>query len=106
VCGCTSTSSCAGKCGKFADNCGVMVDCGTTQCGAPDTCGGGGTPNVCGCRDLTTPTCDADRCPLHDLVNACGVVVGSCGANCTGSAVCCDAGAGGLSCASPLKCNP
>jgi uncharacterized repeat protein (TIGR01451 family) len=45
---CTPATSCpAGdNCGSVSDGCGDMLDCGT--CTAPETCGGGGTPNVCG----------------------------------------------------------
>jgi hypothetical protein len=39
-------SDAGANCGKIGDNCGALVDCGT--CTAPETCGGGGTPNVCG----------------------------------------------------------
>ncbi len=45
----------AGACGRFADGCGHSVDC---KCAAPQTCGGGGAANVCGC----TPESDADLC--------------------------------------------
>jgi hypothetical protein len=34
------------NCGQVADGCGGLLDCGV--CLAPQTCGGGGTPNVCG----------------------------------------------------------
>ncbi len=34
------------SCGPAGDGCGNLLDCGT--CTAPQTCGGGGTPGVCG----------------------------------------------------------
>jgi hypothetical protein len=39
-----------------ADGCGGNISCGP-NCTAPNTCGGGGTANVCGCR--TAYTCCA-----------------------------------------------
>ncbi len=44
-----NTAACLNKnCGTVTNNCGQTVSCGT--CTAPYTCGGGGTPNVCGCN--------------------------------------------------------
>jgi hypothetical protein len=46
---CSSLTTCAAEganCGMIADGCGGTLDCGT--CTLPQTCGGGGTPNVCG----------------------------------------------------------
>jgi hypothetical protein len=46
---CSSLTTCAAEganCGMIADGCGGTLDCGT--CTLPKTCGGGGTPNVCG----------------------------------------------------------
>ena len=43
VCG-TCVPSCAGNVCDVSNGCG-----GTCSCSAPNTCGGGGTPNVCGC---------------------------------------------------------
>jgi hypothetical protein len=34
------------NCGQVADGCGGVLSCG--NCIAPQTCGGGGTANVCG----------------------------------------------------------
>jgi hypothetical protein len=72
--GCTSdpkATTCNGKCGTVKDNCQVVVDCGTTQCTGVNTCGGGGTPNVCGC----TPSTAADVCGSQ----ICGTVSNGCG---------------------------
>ena len=46
---------CAGKCGGISDGC--LGTCGDDNCVAPDSCGGAGTPYVCGC----TPMC-AGKC--------------------------------------------
>jgi hypothetical protein len=55
------------NCGTLPDGCGGTLNCGT--CTLPQTCGGGGTPNVCGC----TPTTCA-------LVGAnCGTIADGCG---------------------------
>src|SRR5436853_14274 len=56
-------TTCAGKCGTLADNCNRKVDCGTSQCVAPQTCGGGGTANVCGCTPADpTQVCGTQIC--------------------------------------------
>ena len=44
------------QCDTIPDGCGGMLDCGA--CIAPDTCGGGGTPNACSC----TPEDDETFC--------------------------------------------
>jgi hypothetical protein len=41
------------NCGQQGDGCGKTLDCGTCNTG---TCGGGGTPGVCGCPGSTTTT--------------------------------------------------
>ena len=52
---CTPGTCQAGQCGEVPDGCGGTLSC---DCPSGQSCGGGGTPNVCGC----TPTC-ADKCP-------------------------------------------
>jgi len=42
-------------CGPAGDGCGNMLDCGTCQ--LPNTCGGGGTPRVCGNPTPCTGLC-------------------------------------------------
>jgi hypothetical protein len=69
-----------------------MKDCGT--CVPFDTCGGGGTPHVCGCTKLTCAQAGAD----------CGVVADGCGGTlqcpeCTAPQWC-----GGGSSTTPNKC--
>jgi MYXO-CTERM domain-containing protein len=50
---CTPATACPSgqNCGTAADGCGGILNCGT--CTAPQTCGGGGTANVCGCTPAT-----------------------------------------------------
>src|SRR5205807_2455872 len=50
-CVCSPLTACPGPddCGTIPDGCGGSVSCGDAGCSAPNTCGGGGTPNVCGC---------------------------------------------------------
>lgn len=63
-------ANCAGKnCGD--DGCSGL--CGT--CNAPNTCGGGGTANICGC----TPKCAGVTCGASN----------SCGGTCTAGSGCC-----------------
>lgn len=77
VCGCCP-KTCADQgfeCGKGPDGCGGVLDCGTcpaTSCGVL-TCGGGGTPNVCGGALCCPKTC------VEQGFN-CGVVGDGCGA--------------------------
>jgi hypothetical protein len=68
VCAPLSTCPAADDCGTIADGCGGMVTCGAA-CTAPQSCGGGGTANVCGCKPLTT-------CPAGDT---CGTLPDGCG---------------------------
>jgi hypothetical protein len=46
------------NCGPAADGCGNQLDCGT--CTAPQTCGGSGTPSVCGTGTSCVPKTCAD----------------------------------------------
>src|SRR4051812_38824080 len=45
-CGLRTCASAKANCGPIGDGCEGLIDCGT--CTAPQTCGGGGTPSVCG----------------------------------------------------------
>ena len=72
--------SCVGKCGGGSDGC--MGTC-FNACTLPQTCGGGGTPKVCGC----TPVC-AGKCGGSD---SCG---STCPNNCVSPQTC---GGGGVS---------
>ncbi len=82
---CTPIASCpAGdNCGTVPNGCGGTVNCGT--CTAPQTCGGGGTANVCGAGCTPVTSCPAgDNCGT--VPNGCGGTVG-CG-TCTAPQTC------------------
>jgi hypothetical protein len=94
--------TCSGQgigCGPAGDGCGGALQCGV--CAAPETCGGGGTSNVCGsgsaCAPKTCTTLGYDCGPAGD---GCGGSL-SCGA-CTAPETC---GGGGMSsvCGSPAN---
>ena len=98
--GCTPTTCAAQNknCGTLGDGCGGTLNCGT--CTAPQTCGGGGTPNVCG---ACTPTsCAAQSKNCGTLSDGCGGTL-ECG-TCTAPQTCggggtpnvCGASTGGL----------
>jgi len=53
-------------CGMVPDGCGEFNDCG--ECTPPETCGGGGVPNVCGC----TPNCVGRECGPDGCEGSCG----------------------------------
>src|SRR5262249_32793306 len=55
-------------CGTVGDACGNTVDCGS--CSDPQTCGGGGVPNQCGCIPTT--------CAAQGDAN-CGTLPDGCG---------------------------
>jgi hypothetical protein len=85
---CCVPTTCADRgkdCGNLADGCGSILNCGDT-CPPPQTCGGGGTPNLCGCVptngacDLNTPAACCDQaCCLNGIAGAvCAPGVPSC----------------------------
>ena len=80
VVNCTAIQACPGgtNCGSIPDGCGGQVPCGPA-CTAPQTCGGGGTPNVCACPAATT--CPAGQ-TCGTAPDGCGgtVICGSCNA--------------------------
>ena len=80
---CPPLTSCPSPddCGTIPDGCGGTIACGS--CTAPETCGGGGTANVCGCAPITA-------CPAGD---DCGTIPDGCGGtldcgNCNGNGAC------------------
>lgn len=58
-------------CGTVDDGCEGQARCGS--CTSPETCGGGGTPNVCGCTPITA-------CPAG---LTCGTLPDGCGSQLT-----------------------
>ena len=80
------------NCGPQGDGCGGMIDCGS--CSAPDSCGGGGMPSVCGhtnggpCTPMTCAQLGASCGPQGD---GCGGMLG-CG-SCMAPDIC---GGGGM----------
>lgn len=58
------------SCGVTIDGCGGTLHCG--ECAAPETCGGGGIPHVCGQAVCTPATCAS-------LGKRCGAVPDGCG---------------------------
>jgi hypothetical protein len=88
---CKPVTSCAAgrNCGTIADGCGGTVSCGPA-CTAPQTCGGGGTSNVCGCTPLTSCSSGSN---CGTIADGCGGTV-SCGPACTAPQTC---GGGGTS---------
>ncbi|MCA9584655.1 MAG: hypothetical protein KC657_04790 [Myxococcales bacterium] len=77
------------ECGKVADGCGGVLDCGVANCTNGKICGGGGTPNVCG-----APACvPVAACPAN--MN-CGSIADGCG----GTVQC----GNGNGCAAPQIC--
>jgi hypothetical protein len=64
------------NCGTISDLCGHTIDCG--QCQGTQSCGGGGTPNVCGGCTPTT-SCAAQHKTCGSVDTGCGTEdCGSC----------------------------
>ncbi len=81
-------------CGPLDDGCGQTLDCG--RCDGNDSCGGGGTPGLCGC---TPRSCVAQGLNCGAVDDGCGASV-SCG-ECSPPNVC---GGGGK--ANVCGCKP
>jgi hypothetical protein len=82
------------NCGPAGDGCGnEIASCGT--CTPPATCGGGGTPGVCGGMGCTPTTCTAQGIQCGPAGDGCGNEI-QCG-NCPNGQTC---GGGGV----PGKC--
>jgi hypothetical protein len=76
VCGTCVPTTCmalGANCGSVLNGCGLNLVCGS--CTLPDTCGGGGMPNVCGC---TPTTCTAANATCGSIADDCGNML-SCG---------------------------
>ncbi len=89
-----ATCASLGKnCGSVSNGCGGTLSCGS--CTSPQTCGGGGTPNVCG-QAACTPETNAAFCSR--LGKTCGSVTAN--DNCGTSRTVTSCG----TCTSPLTC--
>jgi hypothetical protein len=92
----------AGTCGPQGDGCGgVTADCGT--CTPPATCGGGGTPGMCGHPDggsCTPLTCAQQNINCGPAGDGCGNEI-QCGSCATGQT--CGGGGTPGQCGTPCK---
>jgi hypothetical protein len=69
----TKTACAAGDCGPIADGCGGLLDCSPPAwpaCAAGQTCGGGGTPSLCGAPPCVKKTCGTQNCGF--IADGCG----------------------------------
>jgi hypothetical protein len=69
------------NCGTISDGCGGTLNCGT--CSSPQSCGGGGSVNVCGCTPMT---CASQGFGCGSVPNGCGGTL-NCG-TCPSGQVC------------------
>lgn len=81
--GCTPRTCAPGACGSVADGCGQTLDCG--GCTNGQTCGGQGTPNVCGAGTCTPKTCAQLGCGQQSDGCAAMLDCGACGPPCDSS---------------------
>jgi hypothetical protein len=66
------------NCGPAGDGCGGKIDCGT--CTAPETCGGGGKPSICGgTAGCVKKTCGDLKIDCGPAGDGCGGEIASCG---------------------------
>ncbi len=65
------------NCGPVGDGCGGLIECGT--CAGEETCGGGGTPSVCGKPKCTPRSCAELGANCGPVGDGCGGVLSSCG---------------------------
>ncbi len=80
-------------CGPAADGCGgIIASCGSCNAAAGETCGGGGTPSVCGKACAPKLACDAGQ-NCGPVADGCGGII-SCGGPCPAGQTC---GGGGVS---------
>jgi hypothetical protein len=82
---------CGNQCGmaKVTDNCDVLRDCSANTCMAPDTCGGGGTMNQCGCTPLGKMAACGMKCS-GQASDGCGGMVTCDASVCGGGGHCVD----------------
>ncbi len=65
----TKTLCAAGDCGPIADGCGGLINC-AVACPAGQSCGGGGTPSLCGAPPCVKKTCGTQNCGF--VADGCG----------------------------------
>ncbi len=99
-CGLVTCESAGATCGPIGDGCGGIIECG--DCDAPETCGGGGTPSVCGGDSGCVPQdCDDVGAECGPIGDGCGDSIASCG-ECDDGEAC---GGGGPSiCGAAVPC--
>jgi hypothetical protein len=100
---CLGETTCAksgANCGPLGDGCGGVIDCGTCSAGS---CGGGGTPSVCGMPPCTAVTCGKLGFTCGPAGDGCGGQL-NCGA-CTGADLCGGGGQPGV-CGHGQICTP
>jgi hypothetical protein len=96
----SQATACAGKCGGTApDGCGGTYTCPNT-CTGYNTCGGGGTPDVCGCVSKTAAVACGNQCG-GTAPDGCGGTVTCTTSQCTGYNTC-----GGSGTANQCGCSP
>jgi hypothetical protein len=86
------------NCGMIDDGCGTAIPCG--ECVEPETCGGGGLPNVCDC---TPRACTSAQCGLVDAGCGFSVDCGGCqaGFECVDGMCACEPAPCSVLCGSP-----
>jgi hypothetical protein len=89
------------NCGPQSDGCGNILQCGT--CTPPETCGGGGTPGICGGSVCVPSTCDSLHLMCGSAGDGCGGTL-MCG-TCAAGMVCSTSGATAGTCVTP-PCTP
>ena len=65
----TKVACAATDCGPIADGCGAILNC-PAACPAGQTCGGGGSPSVCGAPPCVKKTCGTQNCGF--IADGCG----------------------------------
>ncbi|MFO0679219.1 MAG: hypothetical protein U0169_22010 [Polyangiaceae bacterium] len=72
----------ANSCGPVPDGCGGVLTCGANggTCTPPQSCGGGGTPSVCGGSSACVPkTCNQLNATCGAAGDGCGGTIPNCG---------------------------
>jgi hypothetical protein len=102
-CACVPLTACPSpaNCGEIADGCGGTLDCGS--CTLPQTCGGGGTPNVCGQGACVPTTCSAEGAECGMISDGCGAQL-DCG-SCTDPETCGGGGTPNVCGCTPTSCS-